>query len=33
MKHLWRALFFVLVLGVFMPSRSAAQGIPQTGGG
>jgi hypothetical protein len=23
----------VLVLGVFMPSRSAAQGIPQTGGG
>jgi hypothetical protein len=34
MKHLWRALFFVLVLGVFMPSRSAAQGtITQTGGG
>ena len=34
MKHLWRALFFVLVLGVFMPSRSAAQGTTtQTGGG
>jgi hypothetical protein len=33
MKHLWRALFFVLVLGVFMPSRSAAQGMTQTGGG
>jgi hypothetical protein len=34
MKHLWRALFFVLVLGVFMPGRSAAQGIiTQTGGG
>ena len=31
MKHLWRALFFVLVLGVFMPSRSAAQGMTQTG--
>lgn len=26
MKHLWRALFVVLVLGAFMPSRSAAQG-------
>jgi hypothetical protein len=34
MKHLWRALFVVLVLGAFMPSRSAAQGAsPQTGGG
>ena len=34
MKHLWRALFVVLVLGAFMPSRSAAQGLPtQTGGG
>src|SRR5213596_4195750 len=34
MKHLWRALFVVLVLGAFMPSRSAAQGSsPQTGGG
>ena len=34
MKHLWRALFIVLVLGVFMPSRSAAQGASsQTGGG
>jgi hypothetical protein len=34
MKHLWRALFFVLVLGVFMPSRSTAQGTTtQTGGG
>ena len=34
MKHLWRALLIVLVLGAFMPSRSAAQGIsPQTGGG
>ncbi|MGZ3462119.1 MAG: T9SS type A sorting domain-containing protein [Gemmatimonadaceae bacterium] len=34
MKHLWRALSVVLVLGAFMPSRSAAQGIqPQTGGG
>ncbi len=34
MKHLWRALFFVLVLGAFMPSRSAAQGVStQTGGG
>ena len=34
MKHLWRALLVVLVLGAFMPSRSAAQGIkPQTGGG
>jgi hypothetical protein len=34
MKHLWRALLLVLVLGVFMPSRSTAQGIStQTGGG
>jgi hypothetical protein len=34
MKHLWRALLLVLVLGVFMPSRSTAQGIPtQPGGG
>ena len=34
MKHLWRALLIVLVLGAFMPSRSAAQGIStQTGGG
>src|SRR5256714_15263565 len=34
MKHLWRALFLVLVLGAFMPSRSAAQGsATQTGGG
>ncbi len=34
MKHLWRALSVVLVLGAFMPSRSAAQGLsPQTGGG
>jgi hypothetical protein len=34
MKHLWRALFSVLVIGAFMPSRSAAQGIgTQTGGG
>ncbi len=34
MKHLWRALLVVLVLGAFMPSRSAGQGLsPQTGGG
>lgn len=34
MKHLWRALFVVLVLGAFMPSRSAGQGMqPQTPGG
>jgi hypothetical protein len=34
MKHLWRALFVVLVLSAFMPGRSAAQGaFPQTGGG
>jgi hypothetical protein len=34
MKHLWRALFVVLVLSAFMPSRSAAQGsFPQPGGG
>jgi len=34
MKHLWRALLVVLVLGAFMPSRSAAQGIStQTDGG
>jgi hypothetical protein len=34
MKHLWRALLVVLVLGAFMPSRSAAQGnFPQTCGG
>ena len=34
MKHLWRALFIVLVLSAFMPGRSTAQGIStQTGGG
>ena len=34
MKHLWRALLVVLVLGAFMPSRSAAQGgFTPTGGG
>jgi hypothetical protein len=34
MKHLWRALLVVLVLGAFMPSRSTAQGTsPQSGGG
>lgn len=34
MKHLWRALFVVLVLSAFMPGRSAAQGtFSQTGGG
>jgi hypothetical protein len=34
MKHLWRALFLVLVLSAFMPGRSAAQGIStQSGGG
>ncbi len=34
MKHLWRALFVVLVLSAFMPSRSAAQGAyPPPGGG
>jgi hypothetical protein len=34
MKHLWRALLLVLVLGAFMPGRSAAQGTStQTGGG
>jgi hypothetical protein len=34
MKHVWRALFVALVLGAFMPGRSAAQGSsPQTGGG
>src|SRR6476469_7884353 len=34
MKHLWRALFVVLVLVAFMPSRSAAQGsFPPPGGG
>jgi len=34
MKHLWRALFLVLVLGAFMPSRSAAQGAStQSAGG
>ena len=34
MKHLWRALLAVLVLGAFMPSRSAGQGAStQTGGG
>jgi hypothetical protein len=27
MKQLWRALFAALVIGAFMPSRSAAQGI------
>ena len=32
MKHLLRALFVVLVLGAFMPGRSAAQGSSQTGG-
>jgi hypothetical protein len=34
MKHVWRALLLVLVLGAFMPSRSAAQGTStQPGGG
>jgi len=34
MKHLLRALLLVLVLGAFMPGRSAAQGTStQTGGG
>lgn len=34
MKHLCRALLVVLVLGAFMPGRSAAQGVStQTGGG
>ena len=33
MKHLWRALFVVLVLGAFMPSRSAAQGSMNPPGG
>jgi hypothetical protein len=33
MKHLWRALLLVLVLGVFMPSRSAAQGTNNPPGG
>jgi hypothetical protein len=34
MRHLWRALVVVLVLGAFMPSRSAAQGGSNpTGGG
>ncbi|HST08189.1 MAG TPA: T9SS type A sorting domain-containing protein [Gemmatimonadaceae bacterium] len=33
MKHVWRALLVVLVLGAFMPSRSAAQGPTQTGVG
>ena len=34
MKHVWRALLLVLVLGAFMPGRSAAQGTStQTGGG
>jgi hypothetical protein len=33
MKHLWRALFVVLVLGAFMPSRSAAQGSLNPSGG
>ena len=33
MKHLWRALFVVLVLGAFMPSRSAAQGVSNPPGG
>ena len=33
MKHLWRALFVVLVLGAFMPSRSAAQGSSNPPGG
>lgn len=33
MKHLLRALLVVLVLGAFMPSRSAAQGSPPTGEG
>jgi hypothetical protein len=33
MKHLWRALFVVLVLSAFMPGRSAAQGAyPPPGG-
>lgn len=34
MKHVWRALLFVLALSAFMPGRSAAQGSsPQTGRG
>lgn len=33
MKHLWRALLVVLVLGAFMPSRSAAQGSQNPPGG
>ena len=33
MKQLCRALFAVLVIGAFMPSRSAAQGQPQNPGG
>lgn len=34
MKQLWRALFAALVIGAFMPSRSAAQGVStQSGGG
>ncbi len=34
MKHVWRALLLVLVLGAFMPGRSAAQGTStQPGGG
>jgi hypothetical protein len=34
MKHVWRALLVVLVLGAFMPSRSAGQGgLTPTGGG
>jgi hypothetical protein len=33
MKHLLRALLVVLVLGAFMPSRSAAQGSPPPGEG
>ena len=33
MKHLWRALLLVLVLGAFMPSRSAAQGSQNPPGG
>ncbi len=33
MKQLWRALLVVLVLGAFMPSRSAAQGSYTPPGG
>jgi hypothetical protein len=31
MKHLWRALVLGLAVSAFMPSRTVAQGSPQTG--